>query len=108
MIGKIDRRAVFYSPKAVADGYGGRVDGWEEEFTRWARRQYLRGGEEVRGARLSGRSPVVLTVRKDSETETATPDWKAVIGGTDYNIRTVEPHEDGMYIDFLCESGVAV
>lgn len=108
MIGNLDERATFYSPTATADGYGGRVDGWTSEFTRWARRQYLRGSESVQAARLQGRQPVLLTVRRDSGTETITTEWKVGIGASEYNIRTVEPHEDRRYIDLLCESGVAV
>lgn len=108
VIGKLEQRATFYSPTASADGYGGVVNGWTEEFTYWTRRQFLRGAEDVQAARLQGRQPVILTVRRDSDTETITTEWKAAIDGVEYNIRTVEPHEDRRYIDLLCESGVAV
>lgn len=108
VIGKLDHRAVFSVPTESVDANGGIVNGWAEQFTRWAARHYLRGSEQVRAARLEGRQPVVLTVRLDSETETIKTDWKVEIGAAAYNVRTVEPHDDRMYLDLLCESGAAV
>jgi hypothetical protein len=76
----------------------------------FARRQFVRGGEDVMAARLEGRQPVVLTVRKSTDTDDITTDWRATDArtGAVYNIRTVQPSEDRAWIDLLCESGVAV
>lgn len=93
----------------AGDGYGNFEGGWVDEFTVWARRRFLRGGEDVLGARLEGRQPVVLTVRRSSDTERITTDWRATDArsGKVYNIRSVEFPEDRAYIDLLVESGVS-
>ncbi|MEF2549999.1 head-tail adaptor protein [Aurantimonas sp. A2-1-M11] len=107
--GQLKHRLSFRSPVSVPDGYGGTTDGFAEQFVVSARRQFLRGSEAVQAARLEGRQPVILTVRRSPDTETITTDWQAVDAreGTAYQIRSVEPTEDRAWLDMLCESGVA-
>lgn len=103
------KRADLSSASPPGDGYGNVEGGWTDQFTIAARRVYLRGGEDVLASRLEGRQPVILTVRRSSDTETITTDWRATDArsGTIYNIRSVQLTEDRAWIDMLCESGVA-
>jgi SPP1 family predicted phage head-tail adaptor len=108
--GELRERVTFSRRAAVDDGHGNTVSGpWTDEFTVWARVRHLRGGEEVMASRLSGRQPVVLTVRRSPESEGVTTDWRATdaASGEVYNIRSVTPDEERAYFDLLCERGVA-
>jgi head-tail adaptor len=91
------------------DGYGNFEGAFVTQFTSWARRRFLRGGEDVMAARLQGRQPVILTIRRSSQADLVTTDWRATDArsGTVYNIRSVEFTEDRMWIDLLVEAGVA-
>lgn len=108
--GRLTERIAFDAVVSAPDGYGGQTEGFAEQFIVSARRQFLRGSEAMQAARLEGRQPVILTVRRSSQTETITTDWRArdTRSSTVYNIRTVEPSEDRAWIDMLAEAGVAV
>ena len=73
------------------------------------------GTEAVEAARLAGRQPVILTVRRSADTRMVTTDWKAteLDSGTEFNIRTaIDPmigdSQHGHWIEMIAESGVAV
>lgn len=108
--GDLHERVAFDSPALVTDGYGGVEDGWTEEFICRAHYRFLRGGETVQAARLSGRQPVVVTVRASSETAAITPAWRMrdTRTGTIYNVRSIVRTEDRRFYELTCESGVAV
>ena len=99
----------FYSPTTSADGYGGTVDGWTEQFTARAAFRYLRGGETVQAARLAGTQPVVATVRASSDAASVGAGWKFQDrDGADYNIRSIIPTDDRLYYEITAERGVEV
>lgn len=108
--GKLRERFAFSSPVSASDGYGGVTDGFQDQFTLWARRRFLRGSEAVQAARLEGRQPAILTVRRSSQSEQIGTDWRATDTrtGAVFNIRSFEPSEDHASIDMLVEAGVAV
>ncbi|GGD30797.1 head-tail adaptor protein [Aureimonas glaciei] len=108
--GQLRERFAFDGPTEVDDGYGGVVAGFGEQFSVAARRQYLRGGEAVQAARLQGKQPVILTVRRSSQTEAITTQWRArdARTGEVFNIRSIEPSEDRSGFDILAEAGVAI
>ncbi|WP_342643449.1 head-tail adaptor protein [Rhodoligotrophos ferricapiens] len=93
------------------DGYGNVIEGsWTDEFAVAARIQFLRGTESVMAARLEGREPVIITVRRSSQTEQITPDWRAVDARNPdriFNIRGVSPDEKHTVFDILADGGVA-
>lgn len=93
----------------VDDGYGNETGDWIPQFEVNARFVWLRGGETVMAARLTGTQPVVVTVWDESRIRDVTPAWRLVDARTDkvYNIKTATPRETRDYIDFICESGVA-
>lgn len=120
-VGQLTERLAFdsrgpRSPNAPDDG---NTEGaFVQRFERRARRQFLRGTEEVTAARLEGRQPVLFTVRACSQTRQITTDWQIrdvrsgeFVGGkwtgASYAIKAVNPTEDHAWIDILAEAGVA-
>ena len=109
--GQMNYLVVFEQPLKVPDGHGGQVNGWGNPVTADAAFRFLRGGETVQAARLSGRQPVVVTVYAHSQTQAITTAWRMrdARSGTIYNIRSGPvPTDDRQYLEFTVESGVAV
>lgn len=100
---------VFDAPAFDADGV---QDGWVVgAYMCRAQFRYLRGSEPVVAARLSGRQPVVMTIRRSSVADTITTDWKIrdKRRGIEYNITAPPvPTDDRGWLEITCESGVAV
>ena len=108
MAGAMDRRATFYSPVAKSDGQGGREDGWKNEFTVWSEFRFLRGSEPVVSARLTGKQPTVIKVRRSPDTDKINTDWHIEEDGVKYNIRSIIRTDDRRFYEMTAESGVAV
>ena len=110
---RFDIRADLSADSPPDDGYGNVDGGWQQQFTRRAEIKPLQGGESVMASRLDGRQPVLIIVRRDSETKTITTDWRAVEIMPDaterpYNIRSAEDMErDNRFVTLLAERGVA-
>lgn len=105
------RHRVAFEQRAVtSDGYGGQRGAFEEQFLRWAEFIPRFGGEEVMEARLAGRQPVTMILRRDADTRLIETDWRVrdVASGDYYNIRSiVDPEDRRNDRDLLCEKGVA-
>lgn len=110
--GDLRERVAFDPPLGAPDGYGGIETGWDigNAVLRAAHFRWLRGGEAVQSARLSGRQPVVATVRASTATRAITPAWRLrdLRRGRNLNIRAVVETEDRAWIEITAESGVAV
>lgn len=107
--GPMNYLAAFDRPVSLPDGSGGTENGWSEAFRTFAAFMFLRGGETVQAARLTGRQPVVVTIRNSVDAREVTSDWRMrdVRTGTVYNVRTAIPSDDRAMIELACESGVA-
>jgi SPP1 family predicted phage head-tail adaptor len=107
--GQLDYMVAFDRPTSLSDGAGGTEIGWTEVFSCWAGVVYLRGTESVMAARLSGRQPVVVTIRNCTNAQLVTHDWRMrdLRSSTIYNVRTAIPSDDRAFIELTCESGVA-
>jgi head-tail adaptor len=67
------------------------------------------GSEAMTNARLSGRQPVTMIVRFDSQTSTITPEWRAVDlrTGVIYAIQAAaDMDRRRQWISLVCEAGV--
>lgn len=113
--GDLRYRVKFSRPNDVSDGYGNVTSGFEDMFTVSANISPRLGGETVEAARLAGRQPVVIRIRKSVVSRQIGADWKATNteNGVEYNIRTVtDPFEGTVehdkYLDMLAEAGVAI
>jgi SPP1 family predicted phage head-tail adaptor len=112
--GTLRHRVTFAERNTTQDEYGNPSTGWVDRCTVFAGIFPRLGGEAVDAARLAGRQPVVIRVRKSPDTKRITTDWKATDqAGKEYNIRTaIDPllgdGAHGFYIDMLAETGVAV
>lgn len=106
---KLYESVAFDSPMATTNDYGGVEDGWTQEFTTRANFRFLRGSEAVQAARLEGRQPVVATVRRSTDSEAITTDWRMrdTRRGIAYAIRSVIWSEDRKWVEITAESGVA-
>lgn len=111
----------FERPMSWDDGHGGVEQGWDtmEPVKARAHFRFLRGGETVQAARLQGRQPIVVTLRRDSDVMQITAGWRMRgnrhgEGGPDdahevYNVRSGPvPTDDRRYVEVLVEGGVAV
>ena len=113
--GSLRYRLKFSERDTTEDEYGNVSTGWLERFTVSANITAKVGGEAVDAARLAGRQPVVLTVRRSTDTRKVTTGWKAteVENGTEFNIRpAIDPFvgdsQHGIWIEMIAETGVAV
>ena len=113
--GDLRYRVKFSERNVVGDEYGNPTTGWVDRFTVAANITPQQGGEAVDAARLAGRQPVTIRVRRSADTALIRTDWKAtnVGDGTEYNIRTaIDPEqgtvEHGKWVECLAEAGVAI
>lgn len=108
--GQMQASLAFDEPVQIPDGSGGTNASWAERYACRAKIRYLRGGETVQAARLAGRQPVVVSIRRCAAAEAITPAWRMrdARSGTIYNIRTVVPSDDRRWLEVTAESGVAV
>lgn len=107
--GDLFHRVAFDKRQTVDRGDGVFVGSWIEQFQVRAGFTHLRGGESVMADRLQGQHPQIIFVRSSSQTRQVDTDWRVrdVRSGTEYNIRDVTPTNDRLWLDFLCQSGVA-
>ena len=109
-IGRLRQEYRFEKREVVAnDGAGNERSDWVLQFTQRASRRFLRGGEAVQAARLEGRQPMIIEVRKNARSKLVSAAWRLVDTRSDvsYNIRAVSEAENPQFIDILAESGVA-
>ncbi|UIK05009.1 head-tail adaptor protein [Neorhizobium galegae] len=109
----LNQRVAFDALVRSPDGHGGTTTGWgapEAAVMAWAHFRYLRGGEAVQAARLAGRQPMVVTIRKSAAAAQITNDWRMrdVCTGAIYNIRAIVPTDDRGFLELTVEGGVAV
>lgn len=109
--GSLKEELRFESPTPADDGAGNYTEGWTPEFERSARVRPLKGGESVLAARLAGTQPVIITVRRDTQTRGIGSEWRAVDtrSGAIYQLKAppADMLENRAYLDILATSGVA-
>lgn len=91
-----------------ADGIGGFTSSWSPVATVAAKLTPLKGGEEVRAARLSGQEPVEITVRSETLTRSITSADRAVDvrSGQTFNIKwTGNLDERDRFITVIAQAG---
>ncbi|RJE87963.1 phage head completion protein [Paracoccus onubensis] len=99
------RSATFFQPIKGRDADGKRIIEEVERFTVPAGLKPLRGGESVMQARLTARSPAIVTVMADSRTRTVTSEWVLLISGRRYEAKE-DPREseDFSLLELLVEA----
>lgn len=111
-------RVAFDSRQEIDDGAGNFEGKFVQVLECRAAFVYLRGTEAVIAARLEGRQPIVVRVRRNSMTNKIEHDWRmrdlrngAWDGehwtGPTYAVRSIIPTEDRLYLDIAVERGVA-
>lgn len=106
--GKLSARVAFDAPQVLQNGQGGTYQGWAEQHTCWANLRFLRGSETALQGRLAGRQPVVVTIRSCAAAQAITAEWRMrdARTGAVYNLRSIVPTDDRMYLELTAESGV--
>lgn len=107
--GELRERFEFQERVTSSDGYGNEQGAWAARYECNARRQLLRGGEQVMASRLEGRSPAILTIRANNQARLIKTDWRArdIRSEEIWNIRSISPSERRDFLDLLVERGVA-
>lgn len=110
--GQLRERLIFDKrPIQTDDGYGNVEGEFVEQFECWARVRPLKGGEQVLSARLTGTQPVIITVRRSSQTALIKSDWRArdARTGTVYAITSPASNMDEkkQYLDIMATTGAA-
>lgn len=109
--GDLRFRVRFDKRTEVEGSYGGKQSDWSAQFTRWADIRPLKGSEPVVAKRLTGIQPVIIIVRRDSDTETITSGWRACEVDGDAVLRTyalktaVDMERNQEFITMMAESG---
>ena len=100
----------FDAPTPLPDGQGGVNEGWTETHVCRANFRYLRGSETVLQSRLSGKQPVVVTIRECAAARAIGTGWRMrdTRRGDEYNIRSIVPSDNRLYLELMCERGVAI
>lgn len=107
--GRLQHWVTFRARAIQNDGYGNRVGAWEGRFSCWAALQYLRGSETVQQARIEGRSPVIVTVRRDSDTDAITTGWSFVLDGRAFDVQEPPVLRDNRdWLEFRAEGKAVV
>ena len=94
----------------LPNDYGNLVQMWVDDISVAAEFIHLRGGESVLAGRLQGRHTQVIRVRSSAGSRAVSTDWRVTDTrrGQVFNIRDITEVEGGLYLDMLCETGVAV
>ena len=107
--GQLVELVAFEERGLVANDYGAKQDGFVEQFRVRAAFEFARGGEDVIGARLEGKQPVLVRVRASAATRRIRPDWRMLDlhNSVAYAIRAIAPTPDRSGFLIQVESGVA-
>lgn len=110
--GQLKDRVAFERRAEVDDGYGNAVSGsWETFYECAARLRPLKGGEEVQAARLEGKQPAIVTVRRCAQALQVDTDCRVRDTRTDRVYAVTAPpadmEESRAFLDILVMSGVA-
>ena len=117
--GALYEKVAFDRRSDQTNDYGQPLSGFSEAFTRRAAFKQLRGSETALGARIEGRQPIEIVVRRDSDTEQIATNWRvrdlrrgewANSGETDwdgmiYSITAVQWSNDRRWIQVTAVTG---
>lgn len=90
--GQLSERLKFYSRAEIDDGAGNRRGAWVFEFEVWAEMRLNPGREAVAAARIEGRVPMNVRLRRSQNSLRITTGWMARDArGVDYNVTAPSP-----------------
>lgn len=101
--GQLNTRLRFFKRVAGNDLRGNRRTDFQEQFEVWADMRLRPGSEAFTAARLEGRVPYSVVVRRTPQTEAITTGWMARDQeGRDYSVQSPAPdHHDRGAIHML-------
>lgn len=120
--GKLIERVFIDSPVSGSDGQGGKETTWNEETSRAAGFDRIRGGETVIDNRIQGRVTTVVRLKAVGVARLINRDWRlrdarnrdktpaafvdGVWSGEIFNVKSRIETGDRQYVDLMCESGI--
>lgn len=108
--GDLNRRLRFERRGEMEDPFGNVQGEWQAAFTVSAAVLPLKGGEHVMAGRLSGTQPVVLQIRRSSQSQLIRADWRAVDAHSGEVFALTSPpvdmKGDRAFLDILATIGV--
>ena len=106
--GQFRDRATFQTELKTPTSSGGNTITWSDAFTVWAHLREQRGRERLEAGRPESGMPAILRVRCSSETAQITVDWRVLIDGVPYAIRSVsQPDRRRRVVEMVIERGRA-
>ncbi len=107
--GRLRDRCAFQKEQNTADGAGGNATTWQTQFT--VSGQMIHGAtrEDREAGRLEASAKWRLKVRSSTDTRTVTAEWRVLIKGVPYQIRSLGINRDrrDRWLWFDLEEGVA-
>ena len=105
--GPLRARVTFQKEVRTADGGGGYSNSWTDQCTVWGELKTKSARERLQADRLEGSLGAVLRVRSSSDTRLVQENWRAVIKGVPYQIRSTDnPDRRNKFILMDLERGV--
>lgn len=102
--GQLTKRATLREPFKDLDEDRAPIRRYEDRGTVWCNVRWLRGGESVMQARMTAKSPAIVTVRASSLSRRIGSDWKIRVDGREFECKE-HPREsdDRAFLEFLVE-----
>lgn len=102
--GQLTKRATLLMPVEYLDEDRQPIQRYDDQGTVWCNVRWLRGGESVMQARMTAKSPAIVTVRASSLSRRVTSEWRMLIDGRDFDVKE-HPREsdDRAFFEVLVE-----
>jgi SPP1 family predicted phage head-tail adaptor len=98
--GSLNRRVTIQQPDGTQDAIG-QPGGWSTLAVVWADVAYLNGMETVRADAPTSIAKASIRIRRRTD---VTPQMRAVLGSTTFQIIAVLPDEEGKeFVDLACQ-----
>ena len=107
---RLTERLRFYRRQEIDDGAGNRRGAWVFQFDLWAEMQSRPGSEVFNAARIEGRVPYQVRVRRSSQSMAIATDWMARDArGVEYNVQAPQPDLiERRWVDMVLVAGGVV
>lgn len=107
-VGDRNKRVYFQRSLRTSDGGGGWAVQWQPVTVAWGQLRLERGRERLAAGRLESAVAGILTVPYSEEAAAVDADYRAVIDGVPYQIRSVtNPDQRRKFLEMIVEEGVA-
>lgn len=102
--GQLTKMATLLMPVEDLDEDRQPIRRYDDQGKVWCNVRWLRGGESVMQARMTAKSPAIVTVRTSSLSRQITSEWRMLIDGREFDVKE-HPREsdDRAFFELLVE-----